>query len=157
MIFVTVGHLNPFDRLVNAVDEWASHHEDVEVFAQIGDSKLKPSHIEWSQFLEPTEFKEKMESCDAVVAHAGMGTILTAMQLGKPVLIMPRQPEEGAQNNHQIASAEAFSGRGAIMAAMNDEEFQVKMDRLREMMDGDKISSFASESLIKAIRDAIDG
>ena len=156
MIFVTVGHLNSFDRLVKAVDEWASHHEDVKVFAQIGDTDLKPKHLEWSQFLDPTEFKEKMESCDAVVAHAGMGTILTAMQLGKPVLVMPRQPEEGAQNNHQIASAQAFSGRGAIMAAMNDDEFQEKMNKLHEMMDGDKISSFASESLIKAIRDAID-
>ena len=154
---MTVGHLNPFDHLVNAMDEWASHHEGVKVFAQIGDSNLKPGNIEWSQFLEPKEFKEKMESCDAVVAHAGMGTILTAMQLGKPVLIMPRQPEEGAQNNHQIASAQAFDGRGGIMAAMNNEEFQTKMGRLHEMMEGERISSFASESLIKAIKDAIDG
>lgn len=36
MIFVTVGTQMPFDRLVEAVDQWASTRDRVNVFARSG-------------------------------------------------------------------------------------------------------------------------
>ncbi|MDX9835204.1 MAG: glycosyltransferase, partial [Desulfobulbus sp.] len=84
MIFVTVGEQLPFDRLVRTVDEWAAE-SGKQVFAQIGKSELKPSHIEFKELLDPEEFREKMLYSEIIVAHAGMGTIISAMEERKPI------------------------------------------------------------------------
>lgn len=36
MIFVTVGHQTPFDRLIRLVDRWAEENMRHDLFAQIG-------------------------------------------------------------------------------------------------------------------------
>ncbi len=61
VIFVTVGSQEPFDRLIRAVDEWAGLRARSDVFAQIGGSDLRPQHIEFTQFLEPSEFNGAMQ------------------------------------------------------------------------------------------------
>ena len=43
----------PFDRMVRAVDAWAAAHGRRDVFAQIGTTDWRPSHIEWTALLEP--------------------------------------------------------------------------------------------------------
>ena len=86
MIFVTVGVQLPFDRLVRAVDTWAGERMRADVFAQIGPSQYRPQHIEFRAFVEPPEFRRLVEGADAVVAHAGMGSIITALELAKPLI-----------------------------------------------------------------------
>jgi UDP-N-acetylglucosamine transferase subunit ALG13 len=105
MIFATVGTQLPFDRLIRALDDWAGAHRDIEVFAQTGRGDYKPRHMEWSHDLHPREFRCRLEACDAVVAHAGMGTIISAVELGKHVIVMPRRAELGEhRNDHQLAT-----------------------------------------------------
>ena len=90
MILVTVGTELPFNRLVRVVDEWALATGRQDVFAQIGETDWRPKHIAWSKFLQPTEFARRFAEAEIVVAHAGMGTILSALQWEKPILVMPR-------------------------------------------------------------------
>jgi UDP-N-acetylglucosamine transferase subunit ALG13 len=90
VIFVTVGAQMPFDRLVRTVDQWAKHNNRDDVFAQIGQSEYRPSNMQWTNFLEPEEFKLKYEAAKVIVAHAGTGSIITALQLGKPIPICER-------------------------------------------------------------------
>lgn len=105
MIFATVGTQLPFDRLIRALDDWAGAHRDTEVFAQIGRGGYEPRHMEWSHDLHPKEFRSRLEACDAVVAHAGMGTIISAVELGKRVIVMPRRAALGEhRNEHQLAT-----------------------------------------------------
>ena len=94
MIFVTVGAQMPFDRLVRAVDEWAGQSGTRDVFAQIGTTDLRPRHIEWVSFLQPAEFLERVRAARLIIAHAGMGSILTALGLGKQILVMPRRGDQ---------------------------------------------------------------
>jgi UDP-N-acetylglucosamine transferase subunit ALG13 len=106
MIFVTVGVQLPFDRLVRAVDAWAGERMRSDVFAQIGPSQYRPQHIEFRAFVEPPEFRRLVECADAVVAHAGMGSIITALELAKPLIVMPRRAELGEhRNDHQLSTA----------------------------------------------------
>ena len=84
MIFVTVGSQEPFDRLISAVDEWARLRALSDVFAQIASSTLHPRHIQFTQFVEPPEFSRIMEETRIIVAHAGMGSIISALELGNP-------------------------------------------------------------------------
>jgi len=88
MIFVTVGAQMPFDRLVKTVDQWACERGRDDVFAQIGMTDYRPSNIQWTDFLTAEEFKQRFEAANVIVAHAGTGSIITALQLGKPILIM---------------------------------------------------------------------
>ena len=90
MIFVTVGANTPFDRLVRCVDEWAASRECEDVFAQIGRTDYRPAHLRWTERLSPAEFRETLGRASVVVAHAGMGTILSALEAGLPILVSAR-------------------------------------------------------------------
>lgn len=157
-IFVTVGAQMPFDRLVLGVDTWAADHPGHEVFAQIGPGAQLPTTIAYTEFLEPPQFRERVEWCDVLVAHAGMGSILTALQHGKPVLVMPRRGDlRETRNDHQIATAERFRAMEKVAVAMDEHELPGQLDRIGEMDAAGRISEFASPALIDAVRAFIHG
>ena len=129
MIFVTVGAQMPFDRLVRTVDDWAGR-VPAEIFAQIGPSRLRPRHMAWTRFLAPGDFLAQVGAADLLVAHAGMGSIITALEHGKPLLIMPRRGELGeTRNDHQVATAHRFRGLGLVEVAFDEQELVVRLDR----------------------------
>jgi UDP-N-acetylglucosamine transferase subunit ALG13 len=157
MIFVTVGAQMPFDRLVSAVDQWASIRGDLEVFAQIGPTDYRPRHIEAVQFLEPPEFRRRVQSAVLVVAHAGMGSIITALELGKPIIVMPRHGDLGeTRNDHQIATARRFAAMGRVVAAFDKEQLFAALQQAEQLRASDPIKRQASPQLIEAIRNFID-
>ncbi len=153
MIFVTVGAQMPFDRLVRAVDEWVHRCGRRDVFAQIGYGGWRPSNIQWSEFLAPGEFRERVRTASAIVAHAGMGSILTAMEYGKPILVMPRRGNRGeTRNDHQVSSARHFLESGEISVAFDEDELQAKLDQLSSVRPSEQISPYASPELIATLR-----
>ena len=157
MIFVTVGEQLPFDRLVNAIDVWAqrSGHE---VFAQIGNTHLIPNSIKFKKFLNPIEFKQKFLAADVIIAHAGMGTIITAIELEKPLLVMPRLEKYGEhRNDHQLATAKHFLKKGYISVAHDILELNVKLNNLQEVQIKKEFynNTNAPDRLIKFIRDYV--
>jgi UDP-N-acetylglucosamine transferase subunit ALG13 len=88
-----------------------------------------------------------------VVAHAGMGTILTCLELGKPILIFPRQAALGEQrNDHQLATAERFRERGDVHVAMEEDELAALLDRVDNLKAAARLGSRASDELLTAIR-----
>ena len=131
VIFVTVGGQLPFDRLVHAVDEWAKDRRREDVFAQIGDSSNAPDYIQWENFVSPSEFRAKAEESDVIVAHAGMGSILTALELGKPIVVMPRRAHLGEhRNDHQWATANHLGQGLGIPVAADEAELIGLLDHL---------------------------
>ena len=157
MIFVTVGSQAPFDRLIRAVDHWAHSRGRSDVFAQIGPADYRPKSIEAVPFLEPSQFRERVKSASVVVAHAGMGVIITALEHGKPIIVMPRRGDlKETRNNHQIATAQQFLQRGRIAVANDEEELMVKLDSA-SFQSTEQICSQASDELIGAIRNFIEG
>ena len=157
MIFVTVGTDLPFDRMVRVVDEWAQATHRDDVFAQIGETDWQPAHIAWSKFLQPPEFARRFAEAEVVVAHAGMGTILSALQWEKPILVMPRRASLGEQRNeHQLATARHLSQLGKINVAMDEAELRVMLDGLNQLRPRERIGAYASDSLITALREFIE-
>lgn len=157
MIFVTVGYQMAFDRLIEAVDAWAGTHPEAELFAQIGPSELEPANMSYTEFMEPSEFKERVEGCSVLVAHAGMGSILTALQYGKPILVMPRHAARNeTRNDHQIATSQRLATRPGIEVAMDETEIGRKLDHLASLKSPPKISATASPELIERLRRFVD-
>jgi UDP-N-acetylglucosamine transferase subunit ALG13 len=110
MIFATVGTQLPFDRLIAALDAWAAVHPQVAVYAQVGCGNYLPSHMAWTRDMEPAAFRARMAACDTVVAHAGMGSIISGIELGKRVIVMPRRAALGEhRNEHQLATVARLS------------------------------------------------
>ncbi len=123
MIFVTVGGQLPFDRLVRTVDEWAAEHGRQDVFAQIGGGGYEPRHVAWERFLSPSEFQERMTSAELVVGHAGVGTILTSLELQVPLVVFPRRAEHREHRSvHQLGTARYFAEGGHVVAAYDPAE-----------------------------------
>ena len=90
MIFATVGTQLPFDRLLSGLDSWAARNPEVPILAQTGASERRFGHIRTVSQLSQANFQAQFEKARLIVAHAGMGTILSAAEFGKPVILMPR-------------------------------------------------------------------
>jgi UDP-N-acetylglucosamine transferase subunit ALG13 len=158
VIFVTVGTQLAFDRLVGAIDGWAATQPGREVFAQVGPSALRPKHIECARFISPAECRERMLAADAVVAHAGMGTILAALEMGKPLLVMPRRAALGEhRNDHQLATARRFAQLGAVGVAFDETELRSALDAIDGLTVRRAIDRHAPEPFIAALRAFIGG
>jgi UDP-N-acetylglucosamine transferase subunit ALG13 len=158
MIFVTVGEQLPFDRLIRAIDEWAGTSKK-EIFAQVGRSGYIPKYISCKNFLTLEEFKDKFMTAELIVAHAGMGTIISALENNKPILVMPRQAILGEhRNEHQYATAKRFSELNYILVAYDDMQLKAYLEDLEEIINHGKRrhASGPSPLLIKTIRDFIE-
>jgi UDP-N-acetylglucosamine transferase subunit ALG13 len=157
MIFVTVGSQMPFDRLINAVDLWARQSSRTDVFAQTGPSDIKPRHIQWVRELTPDAFHQHMIQAQAVVAHAGMGTILTALERSKPILVMPRRGDlRETRNDHQVATAQQFEKQGRLSVAYDTTELSAKLDALTHLKPSAQIEHQASSELLSRLRSFVD-
>lgn len=156
MIFVTVGAQMPFDRLVQTVDEWAGAQGRRDVFAQIGNEGTAPRNIEYARFLDAAEFNRRIREAEVVISHAGMGTILAALEAARPILVMPRLgARRETRNDHQVATAERLTELGRVSAAMDERELRERLDRLDGLTAADAISAHASPALIGALREFI--
>ena len=156
MIFVTVGSDLPFDRLVRTVDQWARANNRSDVFAQIGNTNFQPSFIAYSKFLEPVEFSSRLAGATVIISHAGMGTILSALQREKPVLVMPRRFSlREVRNEHQLATARRLKEMGKVDVAFDEAELNERLNRIHELKPREKISPFAGPELVSALRNFI--
>jgi UDP-N-acetylglucosamine transferase subunit ALG13 len=134
MIFLTVGAQMPFDRLVRAVDAWAARGGNDGVFAQIGRARYRPAHLHYTEFLDPRAFREAFTSARVIVAHPGMGTIINALELRKPILVMPRRGDLAeTRNDHQLATAERFRELGLVEVALDERELTDRLDDFTQL------------------------
>ena len=153
MIFITVGTQLPFDRLISAIDQWAAHSGETGLFAQIGQSALQPRHVRWERFMQAHEFRACFEAAEVIVAHAGMGTILTALDLAKPLVIVPRRAEFGEhRNDHQLATADQFRGFPTVSVVEQLDQLGSALTTARETAVNPAVRSEASPELLETIR-----
>ena len=129
MIFLTIGTLHPFDRLVKTVDELVGAGRIEEsVIGQIGFGNYQPRHIEFFPVLEKKEFDDYMKKASLIISHAGMGSIITAINLQKPMIVMPRlQKYREHVNDHQLDTARKFEELGIVLVANTDDELVEKI------------------------------
>lgn len=113
MIFLTVGTNHArFDRLLAAFDDWDGHEELV---VQHGPSAVRPAHARCSDFLSFEENVELIEAARVVVTHAGVGSVLLALERDKRPVVVARLHRFGeAVDDHQQAFAERLAREGLV-------------------------------------------
>lgn len=103
MIFVTVGtHEQQFDRLVKYMDDYANV-EKQEVIIQTGYSTYQPNNCYWKPFFSYDEMNKCFNDANIIITHGGPSSFLSALQLGKIPIVVPRKKEYGEHvNDHQV-------------------------------------------------------
>jgi len=161
MIFLTVGTILPFDRLVRALDDWAADETRTDIFGQIGDlgpDNYRPRAFPWQERLTPMEFRQRIETADIIVAHAGIGTIVDALTRSKPVVIMARRHALREHvNDHQLETVRKFADRPGVHVVEEPRQIGAAMAAALSSGPVESIPEDAQDSLIAAISDALHG
>jgi UDP-N-acetylglucosamine transferase subunit ALG13 len=153
LILVTVGSQKPFDRLIRAVDQWAGLRARSDVIAQVANSKYCTQYIRFTPFVDGSEFTRWIERATVIVAHAGTGSIISALEFGKPIVVMPRRSKfNEAHNDHQSAIARYFGAQGRILVAHDEKELARQLDHAVTLSGFARIGTQASPQLLSTIR-----
>lgn len=157
MILVTVGTQIPFDRLITLVDEWVSESgTKQEVVAQVGSVVYNSKNMTVFQSVEPEQFETYINKCDFIISHAGMGSILTALRVKKPIVIFPRKADLGEhRNDHQLATARSFSNVEGVYVVNNKDELFAVLDNPAELSSGVLNDSAEYKKLLINVEDLL--
>lgn len=158
MIFVTIGSMFPFDRLIRVMDEWAISEGRTDVVAQIGNGSYEPKNMKFGRYLDQSEFAENMKNADLIVAHAGMGSVITAGRTGRPIVLLPRIKEWGEHTtNHQLATANWLRDKLGIFVADTDADLPdvIKKALSAEIEGGARFAPVADKAFTDRLRAAI--
>jgi UDP-N-acetylglucosamine transferase subunit ALG13 len=112
-IFASVGNATqPFDRFLRMVDEAAARVK-LPALVQTGAGAYRPRHADTVGFVGREEFDRLCLAADHVITHAGVGSVMTAVRLGKVPIVVPRRRDLGeVVNDHQFELAAELSKMG---------------------------------------------
>ncbi len=160
MIFVSTGSMMPFDRLIRAMDDWAAAHPATPVTFQIGKGAYEPRHGAFVRLMPLAAYRERLAAAALFVAHAGMGSIIAAIEAGKPLVMLPRLKALGEHNtDHQLATAATIGARAGLHVAAREGDLGPLLDRLLANAGSPPapIARFAAPELIAHVRAFIHG
>jgi UDP-N-acetylglucosamine transferase subunit ALG13 len=150
---VTIGmHTKGFERLVKKMDEIAGKIDE-EVIMQIGTTKYKPKNARYFRFRSYSKIQELNRKARVVVAHAGTGSVITALEQKTPVIIVPRRKDYNEViDNQQLDFAEMVEKIEGIKVIYNLEELE---KALKENSSKQDIISKNESKLEKVIRNIL--
>ena len=125
MIFITLGTQDkPFTRLLDNVEQLLKKL-NTRVVVQAGCTKYESQYMEIFDLLPMDEFEQLIDSCDILITHGGVGTIVTGLKKNKTIVAVPRRKKYGEHtNDHQIQIIEEFSKKGYILAVNDFNNFE---------------------------------
>ena len=161
MILATVGTQLPFDRMLGALDLWASQNPEQNILAQTGKTRQRFQHMDCKAFLSPRLFHDAVERAYFMVSHAGMGSILTAAELGKQIVIVPRRAEfMEHRNDHQMATAAEMESMPNVTVVEDADRLAATLNRLitrQSQHSQAQISYAADDDLLDAVSGFVQG
>jgi len=150
VIFVTLGtHHDPFPRLIEGLQQL----DGDELVVQHGHSPAPIHAAETADFLSFEQLLERIRLSDAVVTHAGVGSILTCLRLGRIPLVVPRQSRFGEHvDDHQVELTRALADDGKVIPVWDVAELP---DLIEVAPAAATFESSVNESFHQALRDAL--
>ena len=125
MIFVILGTQKfQLNRLLKTLDQYVEQGKiKEEIVAQIGYSDYLPKRYKYVEFLNKEEFDEMIQKADIVIAHSGVGSIISALNYEKPVIVYPRLAKYREHiDNHQTEIAYAFSKKNYVLYCHEEDD-----------------------------------
>ena len=129
LILVCVGASEyKLDRLLIMVDELCDEGviSGNEIIAQIGNTDYKPRNYKSFSLIGRDDFQHYMEQSELIITHAGTGSVIPPLKLGKKVIVFPRlQKYKEHLDDHQLELRDVFTNSGYTLSA-------VAIDQLRD-------------------------
>ena len=160
MIFVAVGTQFSFNRLVQYMDEWAisDHNTNNEaVIAQISNGDFIPKNIQSQAFMQGEEYNNNIREASVFVSHAGMGNIISARELGTPIIVINRQFKLGEhRNDHQADGLKWMGKLDGVYTASTKEELFSHLNQIDQLQTAEKQNKVGSPDLTNYIASFIN-
>ena len=125
MILVLLGtQNNSFNRLLEEIEKnIKSGNIKDKVVVQAGFTKYQSDNMEIFDLIPQEELDKLLKDADLVITHGGVGSIMSALRLGKKVIAVPRLKKYGEHvNDHQLEIIDTFKKQGLIIGINNIEE-----------------------------------
>lgn len=156
MILVTLGTQDKsFERLLKAVEKEIKNKTIKEkVIVQAGYTKYKSKYMEIFDYVSQKEMEELVKKASLIISHAGVGSILTALENEKKIIVAPRLKRYGEHNNdHQIEIAKEFENQGHVIYLKKMTELSQELKNMKKF--SPKLLDHNNQ-VIKTIEDFID-
>lgn len=121
-IFVTLGTIRPyqFRRLADRLARLLPPETDV--VWQVGETDPAGLPGKVHRYMSAERFDQAVEDADAVITHAGIGTLLGLLNAGVHPIAIPRRARFGEHvDDHQLQAARVLADRGLVIARDADE------------------------------------
>ena len=155
MILLSLGtHQQPFPRALDLVESLTRGGEDLVI--QHGSTPPRPEmpNTIWVEFMPYEEVVDAMAQADSVICHAGVGTIMTALQAGHTPVVLPRLARHGEHvDDHQLDIATRFAEQGLIRCVTSETDLAPLLTPRNE--DKDRRIGRGSTALRVAVSDAV--
>jgi beta-1,4-N-acetylglucosaminyltransferase len=151
LIFVTVGGMRPFDRLVRVVDRIAGKLDE-KVVMQIGSTDFEPKNCRYFRFVPQEEIDKWYSDARVIIAHAGIGTILAVLEHNKPLILVPRMKRYGEVfDDHQLEIAREMEKRGiTVVHDLGNLESAIEIASLHSIRSKDEAT------LVRRLKEYLD-
>lgn len=112
-VFISLGTISPytFNRAIEALTTIIPN--DVEVRIQHGCTAVRTKKWEKKERISQSEFSENVKWADLVIMHAGVGSVLNVLEMGKvPALLVREAKHREHVDDHQKQIAHALAEKG---------------------------------------------
>lgn len=157
MIFVVLGTQKfQLNRLLQKLDEYVEQGLLTdEIYAQIGNSTYKPKHYAYKDFMDKKEFDATIAKAELVIAHSGVGTIITAIHAKKPVVVFPRLAKYKEHvDDHQLDIARAFEMKKYVLCCYENDDLLEKINKCKSFHFDEYVSQ--QKQIIGIIKDFLN-
>jgi UDP-N-acetylglucosamine transferase subunit ALG13 len=155
LILLTLGtHEQPFERAIDLVVH-AARGEELVVQHGHTPPRAGVENSTWLPFLEYEELTRLVARADTVVSHAGAGTILTALRLGKVPVVIPRLRRHGEHvDDHQLQITRELSSKEFVVECLDEYQLAsaLRHGHEREVSELGRGSDRLRESVVAATR-----
>ena len=91
------------------------------VLWQTGSTDVSDLNIDGREVVPAHALEQAMREADVVIAHAGTGTALTSLRMGKRPILVPRDSSHGQHiDNHQFQTASLLDNMGLALSRKID-------------------------------------
>lgn len=144
LIYVTVGTSQcEFTRLIKKMDEISGKIEE-KVIIQKGHGDFKPINADYFSFVSKEKADYYYKKARVVVSHAGVGSIVSATKLNKPIILVPRIDElnEDSSGNHQKQICEKLKDKIKVVWEIENLEYAISnIEENKLIMNSNKLTN----------------
>lgn len=133
MILVTLGTFpTQFQRPLLALEDLCDRHIISEaVIVQNGHTQFESGFMQMRPFIPPDELTELSEKARIIISHAGTGSLIKGIKLGKKVIAIARRAKYTEMvDDHQVELLELFAEKNYVLPWWEDNTLENLLEKV---------------------------